>query len=218
MVRATVGMRGMKMRFVFTALMFFVIGWTGAAQSEPLKGQVEQVEVVPRFNLQLLTPQLDRTGLSFKENCVCIDPQKARAVNVGGRWQIMDGDHWLIDFGGQGQEAEKAAETIRYYGFTDMCAFGPGGPSGLKQYFLVTGASPVGPPMAGEDALPLNSEKVEAVNIGGRWKVVAGKEWLLDFDRTEQSARQAAEILQHYGFQYSCYVGRPGAPMSYYRK
>jgi uncharacterized repeat protein (TIGR01451 family) len=50
----------------------------------------------------------------------------------------------------------------------------------------------------------------------GSWKIVQGDIWLLDFGDSEQEAEMALSIIEHYGFNNMCFVGRPDASMIYW--
>jgi hypothetical protein len=84
-------------------------------------------------------------------------------------------------------------------------------------YFTAAGKAPVGP-FPGEDAIPFNTANVTAAYIGGSWKVVDGTNGLLDFGAKEAQAKIAVEVIKFYGFNQICFVGRPNAPMMYFRR
>ncbi|MDI6782305.1 MAG: hypothetical protein QME49_09425 [bacterium] len=56
-----------------------------------------------------------------------------------------------------------------------------------------------------EDTIPFNPANAEVQQIDGRWKIVVGSMWLLDFEYTEDEARKALEIIQHYGLNKQCF-------------
>ena len=58
------------------------------------------------------------------EDCVSFDPRKAEVKQINGRWKIVDGSHWLFDFGDKRDEAETALWIIKKYGFTHSCFVG----------------------------------------------------------------------------------------------
>ncbi len=62
------------------------------------------------------------------EDCISFNPNTIEVRNVGGRWKIVDGSHWLFDFGGSETEARLAYDIIKYYGFTKTCFVGRPGP------------------------------------------------------------------------------------------
>lgn len=155
----------------------------------------------------------------YPEDCIPFNPSTVQAKQIAGRWKVVDGDHWILDFGAKRKNAERARDIIRHYKMNRICFVGR--PSRtrkqLMMYFKVGSTAPSGP-YAGEDAIPFNTANVAAQQVGGRWKVTDGSMWLLDFGMSEANARKAAWIIQHYGYKYQCFVGRPNAPMMYFRK
>ena len=51
-----------------------------------------------------------------------------------------------------------------------------------------------------------------------RWKIVEGSHWIPNLGSNEQEARTAFEIIRKHGFQFICFVGRPNASMTYFRR
>ena len=154
----------------------------------------------------------------YPEDCLGFNPDNVQAVNIGGRWKVVDGSHWILDFGGSQANAEKARDIIKHYGMDEICFVGRPSRTGqqLVMYFKVNGGAPAGA-FPGEDAIPFNPANVTAQQAGGRWKVTEGSMWMLDFGVSEANARKAAALIREYGFQYQCFVGRPGPPMMYFR-
>ncbi len=52
------------------------------------------------------------------EDCTGFTPGNLQVVNVRGSWKIVDGSHWIADFGPNRAEADGALAMIRRYGFT----------------------------------------------------------------------------------------------------
>ena len=65
----------------------------------------------------------------LQEDCIPFNPDNAMVKNVNGSWKIVDGSHWMFDFGGKKAEAEKTLAIIKKYGFTRSCFIGRPGPS-----------------------------------------------------------------------------------------
>jgi len=63
------------------------------------------------------------------EDCVSFNPNTIEVKNIGGRWKIVDGSHWLFDFGDKESEARTAFTIIKKYGFTRSCFVGRPDPS-----------------------------------------------------------------------------------------
>ncbi len=121
---------------------------------------------------------------------------------------------WLKDFGNKESEARQALKIIKHYKMNSQCFVGRPGPS--LEYYLVNGKAPVGA-MPGEDAVPFDPNNAQVTNIGGRWKIVDGTHWILDFAEKKVEADTALKIIKKYKFSYICFVGRPGASMTYFR-
>ncbi len=148
------------------------------------------------------------------EDCISFDYNQAIVKEVGGHWKIVVGGMWLKDFGNKESEARQALKIIKHYKMNSLCFVGRPDPS--MEYYLVDGKAPVGP-MVGEDAIPFNPDTAEAKEIGGRWKIVDGAHWILDFADKKSEADTALKIIKKYKFSYICFVGRPGASMTYFR-
>ena len=150
-----------------------------------------------------------------KEDCIKFDPTKASVKRVGGRWKITVGNMFLKDFGNNEKEARQALRIIKRYGMNKQCFVGRPDPS--LEYYLVNDKSPSGA-FRGEDCLAFNPAKIEVKKISGSWKIVEGTHWILDFGDKEQEARASFRIIKKYGFRFICFVGRPNASMTYFRR
>jgi hypothetical protein len=71
--------------------------------------------------------------------------------------------------------------------------------------------------MSGEDCIGFNPANLEVRYVAGRWKVVEGNHWLLDFDQEQHEARQALSYILRYQFRSICFVGRPGPSLTYFK-
>lgn len=143
------------------------------------------------------------------------NPTKAKVVQRNGRWKIEVDGMWLLDFGSSKAEAQQALKIIQHYKMNTQCFVGRPGPS--MEFYLVNGQAPSGA-LAGEDAIGFNPANVQVQYVSGRWKIVDGSHWILDFDQSEEEARQALSYILRYGFRFICFVGRPGPSMTYFRR
>ena len=41
------------------------------------------------------------------EDCIPFNPATIEVKEIDGRWKIVDGSHWMFDFGSNKAEAEK---------------------------------------------------------------------------------------------------------------
>ncbi len=161
-----------------------------------------------------VTRPLMKLKPSGDADCVRFDPAALGVRQVKGRWKIVDGDHWLFDFGPNQAAARQSLKVIRHYRMDRVCSAGR--PDPLFSYMLAKGGSPSGG-MAGEDCVAFDPKTVTVSNIQGRWKIVSGRRWLFDFGQGQTEARQALAVIRRYGFSQSCFVGRPDVDFSYLR-
>jgi hypothetical protein len=82
----------------------------------------------PSFSYLLVNGQAPQGGMPG-EDCVSFNPNTIQVVNISGRWKIVDGSHWVFDFGDKESEARTAFEIIRKYGFSYSCYVGRPYPS-----------------------------------------------------------------------------------------
>jgi hypothetical protein len=150
-----------------------------------------------------------------KEDCVSFNWKNAARKQVNGSWKIVDGSHWMFDFGNKGQEAAKALEIIKRYRMDHSCFVGRPGPS--FKYLLRGDKAPSGS-MRGEDCIGFNPDSATVEQHNGSWKIVDGSHWMFDFGAKEDEARQALAIIKKHRFSQSCFVGRPGPSFTYLRR
>jgi len=155
-----------------------------------------------------------RVVMPIKEDCVSFDPRTTEVKQINGSWKIVDGSHWLFDFGSKGDEAKKALAIIKRYRMNQSCFVGRPDPS--FQYMLVSGSAPQGS-YPGEDCVSFNPRTTEVKQINGRWKIVDGSHMMFDFGNKRDEAELALRIIKKYGFTRSCFVGRPDPSFTYLR-
>jgi hypothetical protein len=102
-----------------------------------------------------------------------------------------------------------------HYGFDRICFVGR--PDPPMMYFTSGGAAASGA-MPGEDAVAFNLAGVVAQQVAGSWIVTDGASRMLDFGTSKVNAVHAVTIIKRYRFTHQCFVGRPNAPMMYFRK
>lgn len=154
------------------------------------------------------------------EDRLSLNPNNVAAIQISSRWKVVDGNHWILDFDQKRTAAERAVSVIKHYGLSFICYVGRPSCPGQKptQYWLTaTGQSPIGP-MANEDAIDFNPADLRVMKIGERWKITDSHSILLDFGPAEGNAKVAFHQIKKYGFTKQCFVGRPNAPMMYFRK
>lgn len=55
------------------------------------------------------------------QDCVNNNPATTTVAHVGGAWKIVDGSHWMLDFGGNKAAAEEALGVIKRYHLNRQC-------------------------------------------------------------------------------------------------
>jgi len=150
-----------------------------------------------------------------KEDCISFNPATAAVQQIQGSWKIVDGSHWMFDFGNNESEAKKSLNIITKYRMNQSCFVGRPNPS--FQYMLVSGNAPVGA-LRDEDCVSFNPATTTVQQIQGSWKIVDGSHWMFDFGANKAEADQTLAIIKKYGFTHSCYVGRPGPSFTYLRR
>lgn len=152
---------------------------------------------------------------SVKEDCIDFNPKTTSVAKISNHWKIVDGSHWMFDFGNNKAEADKALKIIKHYGMTQSCFVGRPDPS--FQYMLANNKAPSGA-LSGEDCIAFNPNTISVKQINGRWKIIDGSHYMFDFGNSKAEARQAFAMIKKYGFTKSCFVGRPDPGFEYLRK
>lgn len=150
-----------------------------------------------------------------KEDCVGFSPQTTTVRQINNSWKIVDGNHWIFDFGNNAGEAKQALAIIKHYRMNKSCFVGRPDPS--FSYLLTNGKAPQGA-MRGEDCVSFNPQTATVKQLNNRWKIVDGNHLMFDFGGKQNEANQSLSIIKYYGFTHSCFVGRPGPSLTYLRK
>lgn len=154
------------------------------------------------------------------EDRIPFDRAKLSVAQFGGRWKVVEGNHWMIDTGSSKAEAERVLEIIQHYKLASMCFVGRprcGTVQPMMYWLTDTGAGPSGN-LAGEDCIPFNPDHLAVIEVGGRWKVAEGAHWLLDFGAGHGNAVAALHFIRKYRFNEICFVGRPDPSMTYFKR
>ncbi|HEU4918344.1 MAG TPA: lysyl oxidase family protein, partial [Candidatus Limnocylindrales bacterium] len=153
-------------------------------------------------------------------DCIPFNRANVAAAQVGGRWKVVEGgSHWMLDTGSSQWEAQRAVEIINHYKLARMCFVGRprcGSINPMMYWLNDRGRAPTGQ-LPGEDCIAFDRDHLAVVEIGGRWKVVEGTHWLLDFGPGEGNARAALHFIRKHRFDQVCYVGRPDPSMTYFK-
>lgn len=55
------------------------------------------------------------------EDCVNNNPDTTTVDHVGGAWKVVDGSHWMLDYGSDKPAAEQALAVIKHYNLNRQC-------------------------------------------------------------------------------------------------
>lgn len=150
--------------------------------------------------------------LSDEEDCTSLDPDNVEVIEDSGSWQIVEGSSLILTFDSE-DLANRGLEIIQSYGLTYYCFVGR--PDPPMQYWLQNELAPKGD-IGNEDCTSFNPDSVEVVEDGESWDINEGDLYLLTFD-SEDLADEGLRLIQKYRFSEACYVGRPDAPMMYFK-
>ncbi len=188
--------------------------WTrldqGRADERPIRHETR--EAAPH---RLAAPVPGAMQRSAQEDCIAFNPRNVDVRQVNGSWKIVEGNHWMFDFGNKRDEARTAYRIIRHYNTDKSCFVGRPNPS--FTYMLSANRAPSGA-MRGEDCIAFNPRHIVVKRINGSWKIVEGSHWMFDFGNKRDEAEQSAAIIRKYGFTQACYVGRPHPSFKYLRR
>lgn len=150
------------------------------------------------------------------EDCIYFNPNNVaiQPYGSGGQYRMIEGSKAMLIFPNKA-EAEQSLNIIKKYQFNKQCFVGRPDPS--FEYWVKDNTAPAGA-QTGEDCLPFTPANLKVIKSGSNWKIAEGSKWLYDFGSSEKEARMALAIIQKYGFNRTCYVGRPDASMEYLRK
>ncbi len=77
----------------------------------------------PSFQYMLRSGQAP-TGRLRGEDCIGFNPSGIRVEKVRGQWKIVEGSHYLFDFGTNEKEARKAFSVMKKHRFSESCFVG----------------------------------------------------------------------------------------------
>lgn len=147
------------------------------------------------------------------EDCLAFRTAGVSLSRDGSAWLLTDGTSRMKTFDVE-QEGEQALGIIRNYGMDSRCFVGRPDPS--IEYWLAGGRAPEGA-MRGEDCIAFNPETLDLIESGGTWFLANGRSRMMAFP-DENEGREGRAIIRRWGFTQMCYVGRPNASFTYFRR
>lgn len=80
-------------------------------------------EVTPPFQYELIGGSAP-SGSMPGEDCVGFNPVTVTDQDISGRWTIVDGSHWMFNFGPQKAAADEGVSIIKHFNFNQSCFVG----------------------------------------------------------------------------------------------
>lgn len=163
----------------------------------------------------LLAVALGATAPSA-EDCVGFNHTTVQSKLVNGRWKVVDGNHWILDFGSSQTNADRARDVIKFYKMTSICFIGRGVAPKPFMYFKVGAGYPVGS-MAGQDALSFNPWNAWPHWTGSTWQVRDCGTVLADVGNNNALAWEVSNLMFYNRFRTKVFVGgRVDPGMTYF--
>ena len=150
---------------------------------------------------------------AIKEDCLDFNTRDVTLKKESNGYLLTDGRSRMKVFPNR-EEARKALRTIRHYRLDSHCFVGRPQPS--MEYWLADGQAPDGA-MPNEDCIAFDPAKLRLQKEGSNWLMTDGRSRMRIFPNKSE-AQQALRIIQEYGFNRTCYIGRPDPSMTYFRK
>jgi len=147
------------------------------------------------------------------EDCIGFNPGLVTVAHIGGSWKVVQGNMWILDFGGNKSAADRAASVIIGENFNQQCFVNR--PNAAMMYWK-SGNHVPSSQMPGQDCVGNDPATTTAQNVGGAWKVVDGSHWMLDYGGDQASANQAVAVIKKYHLNRQCFIDRPNAQMTYW--
>jgi len=147
------------------------------------------------------------------EDCLDFDPHRLQLKAETGNYLLTDGRSRMKIFPNR-REARQALTTIRHYGMDRHCFVGRPDPS--MAYWLVKGGGPEGE-LDPEDCIAFDPDRLRLKREGAQWLMSDGDSRMRLFPN-RQEAEQALGVIKKYGFNRTCYIGRPDPSMTYFRR
>ncbi|MFW5973094.1 MAG: hypothetical protein ACOCTG_03805, partial [Bacteroidota bacterium] len=163
--------------------------------------------------LQRPNDRPEEARAELDEDCLPFEPENVRIRRDGDQWLLTNGRSRMKLFSNL-PEARLALSIIRHYRLDRHCFVGRPDPS--MEYFLVDREAPEGA-ISGEDCIGFDASNLEVREANGRWTLAEGDHLIMGFPEAAE-AEQAIAVIRKYGFDRTCYVGRPGPSMVYLRR
>ncbi|MCE8420998.1 PASTA domain-containing protein [Rhodovulum sulfidophilum] len=161
--------------------------------------------------------------VTVDEDCIRHNPGNIAAKQIGGRWKIVDGSHWMLDFGTDADSAKKVLAVLKAYGADRICYVSR--PQPPMMYILNGDRAPIRTPatrlqlmtagLVREDCIGFDPATLDLESGGAGVTLVNDRSRMIRF-RNMDEAKKAMLVIRKHGFTRQCFVGRPNPEFKYF--
>ena len=152
----------------------------------------------------------DRSAV-HPEDRIPFNRTNVAAAQFGGRWKVVEGSHWMLDTGPASGKPNARSRSSTTTSWRDVLrrptAVRPTQPDDVLAERQRSG--PVRAARPARTASLSIAINLAVVEIGGRWKVVEGTHWLLDFGPARATRVAALALHPQARFDEICLSGDP---------
>ncbi len=179
-----------------------------------LKPVVPVTPVTPIKPVTPMIPVIPGLAPLLSEDCLSFNPDHVKVENEGdGSYLLTDGHSRMKVFPDR-KEARRARRVINEYRINKHCFIGRPDPS--LEYWLKGDKAPSGG-MKNDDCIKFNLSNLTLKKEGSKWLLRDGSHRMHMFPNKNE-ADKALAVIKKYGFNRTCYIGRPDPSMTYFRK
>ncbi|MCE8439113.1 PASTA domain-containing protein [Rhodovulum sulfidophilum] len=181
----------------------------------------EGVELAPGSAVAVVLAAAPR--VTVDEDCIRHNPGNIAAKQIGGRWKIVDGSHWMLDFGTDADSAKKVLAVLKAYGADRICYVSR--PQPPMMYILNGDRAPIRTPatrlqlmtagLVREDCIGFDPATLDLESGGAGVTLVSDRGRMIRF-RNMDEAKKAMLVIRKHGFTRQCFVGRPNPEFKYF--
>jgi len=208
--------RGLRMGGIATRESGSAVPGTVLAQNPG-----EGAELAPGSAVAVVLAAAPR--VTVDEDCIRHNPGNIAAKQIGGRWKIVDGSHWMMDFGTDADSAKKVLAVLKAYGADRICYVSR--PQPPMMYILNGDSAPsataatrqrlAAAGLGREDCIGFDPATLDLESGGAGVTLVSDRSRMIRF-RNMDEAKKAMLVIRKHGFTRQCFVGRPNPEFKYF--
>lgn len=150
------------------------------------------------------------------EDCLSFNTANVSVQLINGTYKVVDGGHWMMDFGTNQANAIRSRDMIQSYGMNKICFVGRGTAPKPFMYFRIGAGFPSGS-RAGQVATSYNPYNTKAVSVSGTWRVRDCSREVWNFGSSSADASTLASLVRTNNLRTLVTIGSAADPdMSYF--